>query len=166
MRCIAKITFQYHEFEPPRERADPERRQWVLHLYRVTGNSRSDAGRLCRREVAASWIEPSVAITVEGLRSLGKRHIAVCKAVKQTCEALNRRFYLCGVNAGNRALLAEAGMFDGIDSRNIHGSVAALLPSLCNNPAPVQSRSHPVVAFQPTGLGQRLPGLRHSHAVL
>lgn len=166
MRCIAKITFQYHEFEPPRERADPERRQWVLHLYRVLGSSRSDAGRLCRREVTDSALEPSVAITVEGLSSLGRKHLAVCKAVKRSCEALNISFYLCGVNAGNRTLLADAGLFDGIDSRNIHASVAALLPSLCNNPAPAQSPSQALMSFQPIGAGKQPPGLRHSQAVL
>lgn len=166
MRCIAKITFQYHEFEPPRERADPERRQWVLHLYRVMGHSRPDAGRLCQRELSDSELDPSVAITVEGLSSLGRGHIAVCQAVKRSCEALNRPFYLCGVNAGNRTLLADAGLFDGIDSRNIHGSVAALLPSLCNNAAPVQPRSQPAMAFQPSGVRRHAPGLRHSQAVL
>lgn len=128
MRWIGKITFQFHEVEPPLEPAAAEPAERVLHLYQVIGKSRSVASRLCRPGVAGSALQPSVAITVKGLASLGRGHIAVCKAVKQTCKAVNSTFHLCGVTAKNRDLLTDAGLLDGIDSQNIHHCVAALLP--------------------------------------
>lgn len=166
MRWIAKITFQHHEVEPPLEPAAAARAQRVLHLYQVIGKSQSVACRLCRQGVAGSALQPSVAITVEGLNSLGKGHIPVCKSVKRACEALNRTLHLCGVTAENRNLLADAGLLEGIDSQNIHHSIAALLPGLCNNPAPRQSRRQPIMEFRPIAVGQDILGLRHGRAVL
>jgi len=166
MRLIAKITFQHHEVEPPLGSAAAERTQRVLYFYRVIGNGQSAALRLCGQGVSDSAPQPSVAITIEGLNSLGRGHIAVRKAVMQTCEALNRTFHLCGVIIENRSLLADAGLLGGIDSQHIHANVAALLPSLCNNPGPLQSRRQSIRAFQSIGVGPDILGLRHGRATL
>lgn len=166
MRCIAKIIFPYHELEPPKERAKPERSQWVLHLYRVIGNSPSVADSLCRQGADEHAVQQAVAITIEDLKPLGRAHIAVCSVAKRGCEALNRNFHLCGVTAENRTILADAGLLDGISGQNIHSSIAALLPSLCNNPAPRQPQSESFTIPQAIGSRKDILGLRHDRAEL
>jgi len=166
MRCIARITFQYHEFEPPKERAKPEYSQWVLHLYRVVGNSPSFADRLCIQGADEHAIQQAIAITIEDLKPLGRAHIAVCSVAKRGCAAMNRNFHLCGVTAENRKLLADSGLLDGISAQNIHSSIAALLPSLCNNPAPRQPRSESLTIPQAIGSRKDIFGCRHNRIEL
>ena len=130
MKSIARVRIQRHDLEQLSKQTVASRMEYVLDLYRVIGNSPAAAILMCTRCDDANLPPPRVVITIENLRSLGQPHIAVCEAVKQTCYERNWEFHLCGVVAGNRMDLTDAGVLYGIDSRNVHDSAAALLRSL------------------------------------
>ena len=165
MRLIGKLTFQRHEVEPVAELTKGAGWPMALHLYRVVGHSALAAGRLCRQEAEDCTSRLSVAITFEGLKSLGRTHVAVCLAVKQTCLTLCKSFHLCGVTAANRRLFEDAGLLHGIGERNLHGSVAALLPRLCNNQVQRQLHRPPFTHLPTLYIGKDVLALQHGRAV-
>ncbi len=133
MREIGRITIHCEEHGQIAHAPAASQTRWVLHLYRVIGKSTALATRLCARPAEKSESPAhAVVITLEGLGAPRKEQIDVCLAIKQACHAVHRGFHLCGVTNSNYATLADAGVFDGIDRREIHGSIAALLQSLAS----------------------------------
>jgi hypothetical protein len=61
-------------------------------------------------------------------------------AIKKTCHEAQRRLFLCGVTERNRNALAQAGIFEGIDPRDIHASIAALLKRFSDTAPPRPAR--------------------------
>ena len=99
-----------------------------------------DFGQLPEPPISAAPLSP-VAITLEGTPSPRGEQIEVCKAIKQACHKVHRRFYLCGVTPGNRGPLADAGLLDGLGPREIHDSISTLLQSFSNSSPPRPPRS-------------------------
>lgn len=133
MYLFAKVTVEHHEYESFMVHNSITRTQQVLYLYRVVGNSPSAATQQSRQLTKSSTFPPSVVITIEGLKTVSKAHIAVCNAIKQTGGVPHRNFHLCGVTEKNRQYLADEGLLDGIDEQNLHASIASLLQSLSDS---------------------------------
>lgn len=128
MLPIAKIVFRHHFIEHHHEQNVPlPNSQRVLYLYRVIGQSTSKAIQICRQCADGASSPPVVALTVEGLKSVGEPQIAICMAIKQTCGDRKWNFHLCGVTDMNRKHLTDVGLLEGLGRQNMHASIAALL---------------------------------------
>lgn len=137
MRLIGRVTIHCDDLAPATDASKPAQVQWVVHLFRVIGKSPKAAISLCGQPVGAPESPPPpIGITVEGLGAIGKEQIEVCISIKETCQAAQRKLFLCGVTESNRKALAQAGLLKGLDPREIHTSIAALLQRFSNTAPP------------------------------
>jgi hypothetical protein len=137
MRPIGRVTIHCEELEPANDDNAPARTHWAVDLFRVVGKNPAAATSLCQQRIDAGETPPSpIAITVEGPGAIRQEQIQVCAAIKKSCHAAQRKLFLCGVTEGNRKVLADAGLLEGIDPRQIHPSIAALLQRFSDTAPP------------------------------